>query len=347
MLLKIGELAKRTGLTVRALHHYDAIGLLKPSARSDAGYRLYNRHDIERLHRIQALRRLDLSLGEIGSLLERNGADLQTVIAQQIAALDRQAARALELRDRLKDLLQHLNDKVEPDLPTWLATLELMAVHDRYFTTEELKTLRTQKERFRDDAASRWPALVNAIRASMERGIPPESESAQALSRQWMLLAKDKMDGDPRLMLKVHSMHRNEPAVQARSGVDGALLDYMARAFSVFRLSIYAKYLSPAEIDAVRGKTGRNIPQWLELIAQVRQQMEQHADPCSPEVQSLCARWAELFRAEWGDDPALHQKVIAADRQEPDLLLGTGLDQAMIAFLAHGIAHFMRQRPST
>ncbi|WP_076901938.1 MerR family DNA-binding transcriptional regulator, partial [Burkholderia pseudomallei] len=46
MLLKIGELAKRSGLTVRALHHYDAIGLLKPSARADNGYRLYDRNDI-------------------------------------------------------------------------------------------------------------------------------------------------------------------------------------------------------------------------------------------------------------------------------------------------------------
>jgi hypothetical protein len=50
MALKIGELARRTGLTVRTLHHYDAIGLLKPSARSDAGYRLYGRNDVARLH---------------------------------------------------------------------------------------------------------------------------------------------------------------------------------------------------------------------------------------------------------------------------------------------------------
>ena len=46
MKLKIGELAARSGVTVRALHHYDSIGLLRPSARSDAGYRLYNRDDI-------------------------------------------------------------------------------------------------------------------------------------------------------------------------------------------------------------------------------------------------------------------------------------------------------------
>ena len=56
MLLKVGELAKKSGLTVRTLHHYDAIGLLTPSARADNGYRLYNRDDIARLHRIQALR---------------------------------------------------------------------------------------------------------------------------------------------------------------------------------------------------------------------------------------------------------------------------------------------------
>ena len=49
MLLKVGQLARRAGLTVRALHHYDSIGLLQPSARSDASYRLYDRDDIARL----------------------------------------------------------------------------------------------------------------------------------------------------------------------------------------------------------------------------------------------------------------------------------------------------------
>ena len=66
MMLKVGELARRTGLTVRTLHHYDSIGLLSPSARSDSGYRLYQRDDIARLHQIQALRRFGMSLADIG-----------------------------------------------------------------------------------------------------------------------------------------------------------------------------------------------------------------------------------------------------------------------------------------
>lgn len=70
MSLKVGELAKRCGLTVRTLHHYDQIGLLRPSARSGSGYRLYGRSDIARLHQIQVLRKLGLSLAEIGGWLD-------------------------------------------------------------------------------------------------------------------------------------------------------------------------------------------------------------------------------------------------------------------------------------
>lgn len=73
MQLKVGELAKRSGLTVRALHHYHAIGLLSPSARAENGYRLYGRDDIARLHQIQALRRFGLSLAEIGAFLDQPG----------------------------------------------------------------------------------------------------------------------------------------------------------------------------------------------------------------------------------------------------------------------------------
>jgi DNA-binding transcriptional MerR regulator len=61
-MLKVGELAALANLTVRTLHHYDDIGLLRPSARSDAGYRLYSRDDVARLHQIQALRAFGMGL---------------------------------------------------------------------------------------------------------------------------------------------------------------------------------------------------------------------------------------------------------------------------------------------
>jgi DNA-binding transcriptional MerR regulator len=69
--LKVGDLARRTGLTVRTLHHYDAIGLLKPSLHSEAGYRLYTAGDIARLQQVLSLRQLGFSLDEVRDCLDR------------------------------------------------------------------------------------------------------------------------------------------------------------------------------------------------------------------------------------------------------------------------------------
>jgi DNA-binding transcriptional MerR regulator len=67
---KVGELAGATGLTVRALHHYDRLGLLVPSQRTHAGHRLYGEADVSRLYHVLALRDLGFSLAEVGELLD-------------------------------------------------------------------------------------------------------------------------------------------------------------------------------------------------------------------------------------------------------------------------------------
>lgn len=67
---KVGELARSTGLTVRTLHHYDAVGLVRPSARTASGHRLYTGADVRLLYRALALRALGLPLDEVRSVLE-------------------------------------------------------------------------------------------------------------------------------------------------------------------------------------------------------------------------------------------------------------------------------------
>ena len=66
----VGELSRLAGVTVRTLHHYDEIGLLRPSGRSDAGYRLYSYEDLARLQEILVWRQLGFSLPEIQQLLD-------------------------------------------------------------------------------------------------------------------------------------------------------------------------------------------------------------------------------------------------------------------------------------
>src|SRR5215207_1108109 len=71
--LKVGELARRTGLTIRTLHHYDEIGLLKPSQHTDSGHRLYAAGDVARLQQVISLRQLGFTLEEVRDCLDRPG----------------------------------------------------------------------------------------------------------------------------------------------------------------------------------------------------------------------------------------------------------------------------------
>src|SRR5687768_16281487 len=74
-MIRIGELAKRTGISIRTLHHYDDVGLLSPPHRTVSGHRLYGREEIVRLQQILSLRQSGLSLDEIGELLSRRDFD--------------------------------------------------------------------------------------------------------------------------------------------------------------------------------------------------------------------------------------------------------------------------------
>jgi DNA-binding transcriptional MerR regulator len=80
---RIQEFARRAGVTVRALHHYDRLGLLRPSGRSDRGYRLYRDCDLARLEQIVVLKFLGLPLKQIGRLLKREAPLSDTLRRQQ------------------------------------------------------------------------------------------------------------------------------------------------------------------------------------------------------------------------------------------------------------------------
>ena len=86
------EFAELAGVTVRALHHYDRLALLRPK-RTDAGYRLYGIRDLERLEQIVALKFLGLSLKQIKNLLDRDTRALPAVLKSQRRALEEKRQR--------------------------------------------------------------------------------------------------------------------------------------------------------------------------------------------------------------------------------------------------------------
>jgi len=86
--LKIGEFAKRSGVTVKTLLHYDKIGLLKPSQKTDSGYRIYCEDDFLKLQQITTLKFIGLSLNEISHIIHESGEDLENMISIQKKALE-------------------------------------------------------------------------------------------------------------------------------------------------------------------------------------------------------------------------------------------------------------------
>jgi DNA-binding transcriptional MerR regulator len=331
MQLKIGELAKRTGLTVRALHHYDAIGLLSPSARSDAGYRLYNQTDIARLHRIQALRRFGLSLADIGAYLTRPDLPLAAVVAQQIDMLTQQIEQASTLRTRLTRLHGQLAQGQEPDLADWLTTLEQMSMYDKYFSQDELKQLPMYTEAA--SVGEEWRSLVASVRALMESGATPADAQSQALAKRWMTMVVRDTAANPVLFAKLNAMHEQEPSVQEQTGITPELMEFIIAATHESKLAIYRTYLNDDELAYMRANLGKRSGEWPPLIAQVRTAMDQGCAPDAPEVQALARHWFDLFRSFAGDNPETQMKIRQALENEPGLTESGWVDAPMRAFM--------------
>jgi phosphoribosylaminoimidazole-succinocarboxamide synthase len=124
----VGELAHRAGVSVRTLHHYDEIGLLRPT-RTAAGHRRYTEPDVERLTQIVALRSLGLALGEIAACLD-SGEALVASLTRQLRDLDVRVAQTTALRDRLATLVARLRrgGGLDPnDLMTLMGDTMLLA----------------------------------------------------------------------------------------------------------------------------------------------------------------------------------------------------------------------------
>jgi DNA-binding transcriptional MerR regulator len=91
--LRVGEVARLAHVSVRTLHHYDRVGLVRPTCRSEVGYRLYTEQDLERLQTVLLYKELGFGLTEIRELLAEPGFDRREALRAQRAQLARQAAR--------------------------------------------------------------------------------------------------------------------------------------------------------------------------------------------------------------------------------------------------------------
>jgi MerR family transcriptional regulator, thiopeptide resistance regulator len=233
---RIGEVAAATGLTVRTLHHYDEIGLLAASDRSEAGYRLYSDADVRRLYRIVAFRRLGFALGEIGPLLDRDGGDPRTVVRDQLARLGAELELKARLRGRLERLLEALEgaDGAAPDL--FLQAIEGMTMAEQYYTPQQLAQLDERRRALGEDGMRRaeqeWADLIAEAESLRTRGTDPSDPRVQAIAARWQELIEQFTGGDPGIRDSLKKMYETEgPERASRGMMSPELMAWMGEAF--------------------------------------------------------------------------------------------------------------------
>jgi DNA-binding transcriptional MerR regulator len=140
--MKIGDVARRTGVSARTLRFYEERGLLTPSARSDAGYRLYDDDDLRRLMRIVALRQLGLGLDEVAAVLDEPATDPRATLRAHLARLEQQSAEIELLRTRVSRALAHFDATDTTPTENVIDAIEVMMEMHSHFTKDELARLR-------------------------------------------------------------------------------------------------------------------------------------------------------------------------------------------------------------
>src|SRR3954452_6685183 len=194
----VGELAAASGLTVRTLHHWDEIGLLRPAERSGAGHRRYSSADVQRLYQIVALRGLGLSLEAISTALED---DLRAAVTSHLARVDEQLAQVRDLRRRLRGILDAFDQLGEPSTDQIIETIEVMTMSERYYTPEQLEQLEARRNTLGEEGMAKaqqdWADLIADLEAERRAGKYPRNPSVQPLAARKQPLIGAFTGGDP------------------------------------------------------------------------------------------------------------------------------------------------------
>ncbi len=239
--IKVGELAKRAGVSVRTLHYYDEIGLLSPRRCGDGEHRVYRAKEIVRLQQIVSLRQLGFALEEIRDCLAGDDASLLGVLEQHLARLEEQVDLQQRLRDRLHAVAGWLRGAGEVSVDELLETIEITVKMESYYTPEQRELLRARaqhvgNERMRE-VEQEWRDLFAAVRCAIRRGSDPTREPVLTLARKWQGLIREFTGANPGIQRSLRRMNAENPKILAHHGfdLDATMMDYMGRAFAALQ----------------------------------------------------------------------------------------------------------------
>ncbi|MDH5589384.1 MAG: MerR family transcriptional regulator [Gemmatimonadota bacterium] len=240
---KVGDLARRTGLSVRTLHHYHEIGLLVPAARTASGHRLYGGEELARLHRITTLRHLGLSLDQIAAFLDQESSSLEDVLELQLQRLDAVLEETRTLRDRVAEMRARVASEGEVSADELTAMIQWTVTLERYYEPAQLRTLASRRESLGDahlaEKEQEWSEVMATFGKAMERGLAPSHPAVLDLAARAAGLVEEFTGGDPAMRESLVRMYREEGPDQVFGGHGAAfapgLWEYIQAAGAALR----------------------------------------------------------------------------------------------------------------
>ncbi len=232
-LLQIGELAKQTGLSIRTLRYYDEIGLLVPSQRTEAEYRLYSEADIARLQQILSLRQLGFALKEIHECLENPDFSLPNVINLHLARLQEQIAVSQSLFTKLSILAQQLQSSQSVAVDDLMQIIENLTMTQQYLTQEQYDLLEARL----NQGQAEWLYLLEQARSHITEGRDLNDPKVQQMAWQWRASILSFVAGDLQLYEALTQLYQREGAEAASWGtLDAVTLEYILKAVALLSI---------------------------------------------------------------------------------------------------------------
>jgi DNA-binding transcriptional MerR regulator len=238
MTYRVGEFARLTGITVRALQHYDRLGLLRPS-RTGSDHRVYTNKDQQRVRHILALRAIGMSLQQISGLLDAPAARLAEALQAQRARLERSRTGIEEAIQALQQVAVASSDSTERPLDRLAAAVEMQDALESmrgYFSDEAWR--KWGEQYFHDWPSAPWRALFRDVEASFDED--PASDRAQELLDRALTLWDASIGSDPALSRTVREGYGK--AWQSRDRWPREL----QRRYAEFQIDAIAKLLGNA-----------------------------------------------------------------------------------------------------
>lgn len=205
----VGEFARLTRVTVRTLHYYDRMGLLKPSFSKPNGYRVYTDADLLRLQQIVTLKFMGFSLSEIRRHLDSKGYQAARALKVQAEAVRDEIGRLREASRAIDEVLRRLEKDGHLHRQKLIKIMEVIQMgedakkgwHEKLLTGSELEKFAEIGKKYTPetmkDYQDRWAALIGEVKAKI--GLDPSSSEAQDLGRRWTGLFDEAYGGHPEL----------------------------------------------------------------------------------------------------------------------------------------------------